>query len=73
MNKIVYKTVKVVYNAHSDRFEVYYRNWFRWHFDKCYNVGEYLSKEKAKELAIERAQGLLSTVEVWKQSNITYC
>ena len=28
--------------------------------------------ETAKEKAIERAQALLNTVEVWKQSNMLY-
>lgn len=70
--KILYKTAKVIYDAHQKRYEVYYKNWFVWHFDSCYKVGEYLKDDIAKEKAIERAQALLNTVEVWKQSNMLY-
>ena len=72
MNKLLYRSSRVVYNAHTDQYEVYYRNWFFWRFDRCYTVSEYLNPTSAKELAIQRAQGLLNTVEVWRQSNITY-
>ena len=70
--KILYKTAKVIYNAHLNQYEIWYKNWFFWHFDSCYKVSEYLKNEMAKDKAIERAQALLDTVEVWKQSNITY-
>ncbi len=70
--KVLYKSAKVIYNAHLKQYEIWYRNWLFWHFDSCYKVGDYLKDERAKELAIERASGLLNTVEVWKQSNVTY-
>lgn len=70
--KPVYKTVKVVYNAHMKQFEIWYRNWFFWHFDSCYKESEFLGTARAKELAIERAQGMLNTAEIWRQSNRQY-
>ena len=70
--KSLYKTVKVLYNGHLKRYEIWYRNWFFWQFDSCYKESEYLSQERARELAIERAQGLLNTTEVWRQSTNFY-
>jgi hypothetical protein len=72
MMKVLYKTVKVIYNAHLERYEIYYRNWFRWHLESCYAVDKHLPDDRAKEKAIGRAQALLNTVEVFRQSNIDY-
>lgn len=69
--KSLYKTVKVVYNAHEKRFDIFYRNWFFWQYDSCYKDSEF-GTARAKELAIERAQGMLNTAEVWRQSNRQY-
>lgn len=68
--KSLYKSSKVIYNAHQKRYEVYYKNWFVWQYDSCYKPCEYLKDEIAKEKAIERAEALLNTVEVWKGSRI---
>jgi len=70
--KPLYKTVKVVYDAHTAEYKVYYRNWFRWRFDRGYNVSKYMSPKTAGESAIERAESLLETVEVFRKSNIDY-
>lgn len=70
--KILYKSSKVIYNAHQKQYEIWYKNWFVWRFDSCYQVSEYLKDDIAKKQAIERAQALLNTVEIWKQSNIMY-
>jgi hypothetical protein len=79
--KTIYKSTKVIYDAHLKEYQVYYKNWFIWKFDSCYKFDEkkasynpvhYCSEEQAKERAINRASAMLSTVEVWKQSNITY-
>lgn len=67
--KKLYKLVKVIHNAHENKYEVYYRNWFRWHFDRCYKVDKYTSPESARVLAIERAESLLRTVEVFRKSS----
>ena len=79
MSKILYKTVKVVYDAHHKSYDVYYRNWFRWHLDERYRYDEdprhpvhHKSKEQAKIRAIERAESLLNTVEVFRKSNVSY-
>lgn len=70
--KPLYLSVKVIYDGHQKRYEVYYRNWFKWHYDSCYKVDEYLNQERAKELAIERAQGMLGTEEVWRGTQIPF-
>jgi alpha-L-fucosidase len=77
--KLLYKTTKVIYDAHLKQYQVYYKNWFVWKFDSAYKFDEnpsrpvyYANKEQAKERAIKRASDMLDTVEVWKQTNITY-
>jgi hypothetical protein len=79
MNKILYKTVKVVHDAHLKCYDVYYRNWFIWRFDHRYRYDEdgryatyYCNQEDAKKRAIARAEDLLKTVEVFRKSNINY-
>lgn len=82
--KPVYKTTKVVYDAHHREYRVYYRKWFRWHFDSSYCVNESTSspitfpngmygaptysKAEGEKRAVERAQNMLDTVEVWRKS-----
>lgn len=82
--KPLYKTTKVIFDAHLKEYQVYYRNWFIWHFDSCYRYDErnekgymsnptyYCDKDAAKQRAIDRASNMLKTTEVWKQSNISY-
>lgn len=70
--KHLYKSSKVIYNAHQKQYEIWYKNWFFWRFDSCYKIDEHLKDERAKELAIARAASMLDTVEVWKQSVIFY-
>jgi hypothetical protein len=48
-----------------------------WHFDSCYKFDEdlnrpiqYRDKQRAEEMAVERAKGMLNTVEVWRGSNL---
>ena len=66
--KTLYKTVKVVYDAHTAEYKVYYRNWFRWILDRGYNVSKYMTPKSAREKAIERAESLLETVEIFRKS-----
>jgi hypothetical protein len=75
--KSLYKSVKVIYNAHQKQYEIWYKNLFKWHFDSCYkfdvndrNTIYYRNKHRAEEMAVERAKGMLNTVEVWRGSNI---
>lgn len=75
--KPLYKSAKVIYNAHQKQYEIWYRNWFVWHFDSCYKFDEdarnpihYTKKERAEEMAVQRAKAMLNTVEVWRGSNI---
>lgn len=74
--RYLYKSTKVVYDAHMKQYEVYYKNWFSWVFDSYYRYDEnprhpvhYCSKERAEQRAIERAGNMLKTHEVWRQSN----
>lgn len=76
MNTPLYKSVRVVHNAHARAFEVYYRKWFKWHYEGCYKYedkanihGFSMSRERAKELALERAEGMLNSTVVWQQSS----
>lgn len=75
----LFKTTRVLYDAHRYRYVVQYRKWFKWinadeyPFDHVpgHNL-YYRNKEKARDMAIERAQSMLDTVEVWRKSNIQY-
>ena len=76
-NKTLYKTVKVVYDAHTKSYDVYYRNWIFWHLYQSYKYDEnsrqpihYCTKEDAKKRAIDRADSLLDTVEIYRKTNI---
>ena len=82
--KHLYKSTKVIYDAHLKEYQVYYKNWFFWKYDSCYKFDErdskgyltnptyYCDKNQAEERAINRAKAMLETVEVWKQSQIFY-
>jgi hypothetical protein len=82
--KHLYKSTKVIFDAHQKQYEVYYKNWFVWHYDSCYKYDDrdskgylpspvhYCDKLQAEKRAIERAQAMLNTVEVWKQSQVFY-
>lgn len=77
--KAIYKSVKVIYDASEKQYEIWYRNWFAWHFDSYYKFDDdprypihCRSKERAEEMAVERAKGMLKTVEVWRGTNINH-
>ena len=79
--KPLYKSTKVIYDAHLKEYQVYYKNWFVWRYDSSYKFDEkkaqydpvhYCNEEKAMEKAINRAKAMLDTVEVWKQSQVLY-
>jgi hypothetical protein len=79
MNKQLFKSVKVIYDAHLKCYDVYYKNWFTWHLDQRYRYDEdprhiihYCTQDEAKERAITRAESLLKTVEVYRKSNVNY-
>ena len=62
----LFKQTKVVYDAHLQEYNVYYKNWLFWQFEQTYKVGTHLNNEKAKELAITRARNMLDTSEIWR-------
>ncbi len=73
--KRLYKSAKVIYDAHTKSYEVYYRNWFFWRYDSHYKWDEdsrypvhYRTKFEAETRAIERAKNLLKTVEIFRES-----
>ena len=75
--KPLYKKTKVIYNAHEEQYEVYYKNFLFWHYDSCYKFNSnpkftihHLKKEQAEQEAIKRAKAMLDTVEVWSGTNI---
>lgn len=74
----LFKQTKVVYDDHQKEYQVYYRRFFVWHFDSCYKIDDKhpytpysdQKKQEAKERAIQRAQAMLNTVEVWRGSSL---
>ena len=79
ISKHLFKSTKVIFDAHQKEYQVYYKNWFFWHHDSCYKYDEnpsrpnhYRSKEKAREDAVRRAEAMLETVEVWRGNVVTY-
>jgi hypothetical protein len=79
--KPLYKSTKVIYDAHLKEYQVYYKNWFVWKYDSCYKFDEkkasynpvhYCDKETAEKRAITRATDMLETVEVWRRSQVLY-
>jgi len=80
--KPLYKSTKVIYDAHKKEYQVYYKNWFVWKYDSCYKYDErdglrytpvhYCDKREAEKKAITRAENMLETVEVWRRSQVYY-
>ena len=79
--KHLFKSTKVIFDAHKKEYQVYYKNWFVWHFDSCYKYDEkkaqydpihYCNEKQAMERAINRAEAMLETVEVWRRSQVFY-
>jgi hypothetical protein len=73
----LYKKTKVIYDAHQEQYEVYYKNFLFWHYDSCYKFDSnpkfkmhYIKKDEAERIAIIRAKAMLATVEVWSGTNI---
>lgn len=65
--KNLFKKTKVVYDAHQKAYNVYYKNFLFWKFDRTYRVIDtYVSDEVAKKHAIERATNMLQIVEIYR-------
>lgn len=64
--KHIFKQTKVIWDAHLQEFRVYYKNFLFWKFEECYKVSQHLPVERVRELAIERAQNMLSSVEIYR-------
>ena len=77
--KPLYKSVRVVLDAHRKEYQVEYKTFLFWKYDSCYKWDEnprnpvhYCNQFEAKERAIARAEGMLNTIEIYKKSNYTY-
>ena len=82
--KPLFKSTKVIFDAHKKEYQVYYKNWFSWKYDSCYKYDErdgkgymsspqhYCDKDTARQRAITRAENMLETVEVWRRSQVYY-
>ena len=65
--KHLFKKTKVVYDAHTEEYDVYYKNFLFWKLDRTYKVDhKYMPDEAAKKAAIEYANNILKTVEVYR-------
>lgn len=74
--KLLYKKVRVVYDAHCEKYKVEYKNWWfqSWRHDTEFSINPTYGQpdEVAKQRAIQRAENLLNTAVVWQQSNFDY-
>ena len=73
--KRLFKSTKVIYDAHEAAYFVYYKNWFFWVLDSCYKFDTIpglrrhdCNKQQAEKQAIERAEAMLETVEVFRKT-----
>ena len=65
--KYLFRKTKVVYDAHMEEYNVYYKNFLFWKFDRTYKVDhKYFKDEDAKKAAITYANNILKTVEVYR-------
>jgi hypothetical protein len=70
----LFENARVIHNGYNSRYVVQYKNWFFWQHEGYYYYdppgAEYKvhhrTREAAKEMAINRAQGLLDICEVWR-------
>ena len=74
--KNLFKQTRVIYDAHLEKYEVYYKNFLFWKFDCSYGFDSpqspyktyYCTQKEAEERAITRAKAMLETVEVYRGS-----
>ena len=67
--KYLFRKTKVVYDAHLQEYNVYYKNFLFWKFSRSYKVGQYMLDDVAKDHAITYAKNLLNTVEVYRSGD----
>jgi hypothetical protein len=70
--KRLFKQTKVIYDAHLQCYDVYYKNFLIWQFDQAYPVNNHNNNETAKRMAIDRAKNMLDTVEVYRSAEPYY-
>jgi hypothetical protein len=64
--KHLFKQTKVIYDAHMEEYDVYYKNFLFWKFDRTYKVSQYMRDDVASQTAINYAKNILNTVEVYR-------
>ena len=64
--KYLFRKTKVVYDAHMQEYNVYYKNFLFWKYDRTYKVSEYMRDDVAMQTAIAYANNILKTVEVYR-------
>jgi hypothetical protein len=64
--KHLFKQTKVIYDAHTEEYDVYYKNFLFWKFDRTYKVSQYMRDDEAKQNAINYAKNILNTVEIYR-------
>ena len=77
--KNLFKQTRVIYDAHLEEYQVYYKNFLFWKFDCSYRYDKsqssyrtyYCTKEQAEERAIAKAKAMLKTVEVYRGNRFT--
>jgi len=75
--KFLFDKVRVVHDAHMHEYRVEYKCWFRWVLQYSYQYELDKSRpgptqERAKELAIARAEALMETCIVWERTQVKY-
>jgi len=70
--KKLFKQTKVIYDAHLQCYNVYYKNFLFWKFDQAYTVYDHNNNETAKRRGIECAKNMLDTVEVYRSTEPYY-
>jgi hypothetical protein len=74
--KNLFKQTRVIYDAHQEQYQVYYKNFLFWRFECSYRFDNskspykthYCTQKEAEERAIARAKAMLETVEVYRGS-----
>lgn len=64
--KHLFKQTKVVYDAHMEEYDVYYKNFLFWKFARTYKVSQYMPDDEARQNAINYAKNILNTVLVYR-------
>ena len=48
--KKLFKQVRVIFDAHQNRYDVEYKNFLIWHYDSCYKIDGFFKDRKSTRL-----------------------